>query len=408
MNVKFYYRAVMPEGRVTTGSIEAASADDVRESIRSQGLLLLAVSPASQAHGLVTNLLSYDILGGKLSHPELAYCTKQLSVMLRAGQDLDQALHFVAKSSRKDVTRKIFMQIRAAVRNGSSLASALEQHSSSFPFLYVGLVRAAEAGGTLPVIFQRLSDLLERQRALRSVVISSVIYPTFVLITGAATVTFMFDYVFPQLVQAFNDTDTDLPRLTQLVMSVGQGFNSYGAYVGCSLPIAFIVVAQLLSRSSLRHWWDNMLLRLPIMGDLIRELIAARLTRCLGTLLENGVPLVNSLDISCGVVGNRSAVAALQLATEGAKEGSSLSQSLQYSNAFPARMIDLLRLGEETGKLSRLSLFAAETHEEQVGIAFKRLSQLLAPTMLLIVGIIVAVIVSSLLMAFLAVDGLPP
>jgi len=397
----------MPEGRVTTGLIEAASADDVRESVRRQGQLLLAVSPAGQANGLITKLLLYNILGGKLSHPELAYCTKQLSVMLRAGQDLDRALYFLAQNSRNDLTRKIFIQIRGAVRNGSSLAAALEQHSSSFPFLYVGLVRAAEAGGTLPLIFERLSNLLERQSALRSVVISSAIYPILVLITGAATVTFILNYVFPDLVQALNDAGMDLPPLTQLVMSAGQAFNSYGVYVGSSSPIAFIMIIRILNRSRVRHWWERILLRLPVIGDLMRELIAARFSRCLGTLLENGVPLVNSLGIASAVVGNYRAVAAVELATEGAKEGRSLSQSLQYSNAFPARMIDLLRLGEETGQLARLSLFAAETHEEQVETAFKRLGQLLAPTMLLIVGVIVAVIVASLLMAFLAVNRPP-
>jgi len=398
----------MPEGTVTTGLIEAASADDARKSIRSQGLLLLAVSSPSQAHGVITNLLSFDILGRKLSGPELAYCTKHLSVMLRAGQDLDRALNFLAKNSRNALTRAIFTQIRGAVRSGSSLAAALEQHSSSFPFLYVGLVRAAESGGTLPLIFERLSELLERQRALRSVVISSAIYPILVLITGAATVTFILNYVFPDLIQAFNGAGMELPQLTQLVMSAGQAFDSYGAYVGCSLPVAFIVIIRTLSRSSVCHSWDYILLRLPVMGDLMRELIAARFSRCLGTLLENGVPLVNSLGIACGVVGNWSAVAAIKLATEGAKEGRTLSQSLQYSNAFPARMVDLLRLGEETGELARLCLLAAKTHEEQAEIAFKRLGQLLAPTMLLIVGVIVAVVVSSLLMAFLAVNGLPP
>jgi general secretion pathway protein F len=403
----YHYSAILPGGKITTGLVEACNERAVLEAIRGQEGLLLAVGTRDKKSSMFSNLLSLDFASGKMYRREVADCTRELSVMLGAGQDLDRALLFLVNRSKKKRVRKILIQVRDAIRDGSSLAGALAQHPSSFPLLYTGLIRAAEAGGILNATFDHLADLLERERALRSVVATALIYPTILVVVGILIVIFLLNQVLPQFVPLLYDAGAAVPLPTQIIIAVGQALNLYGIYAGVLLAIITVFGWQALAVPAVRYSSNCILLQLPLVGYLMRELIAARFSRCLGALLESGVPLVTALGITCDVIGNTAAVAAVRLATEGAKEGAGLAQSLEGSRAFPERMIDLLRLGEETGQLAKMSLRAAEIHEDQCRIAFQRLTELLAPALLVALGLVVTGVVISVLMPILAIE-LPP
>jgi general secretion pathway protein F len=253
---------------------------------------------------------------------------------------------------------------------------------------------------------ERLADLLEKQRALTSSVISALIYPVILLVAGIGSIVLLLTQVLPQFVPLFEQAGATLPRPTQIVIALGHAVSAYGIYIAALTAIAVIAGRQALTRPNIRLWWDRTLLRLPVIGALARELLAARFARTLGTLLQNGVPLVGALAIVSDVIGNAAAEAAVRTATESAKGGAGLSRPLQQSGIFPIRTIYLLRLGEETAQLATMSLRAAEIHEEQSRIGIERLTALLVPVLILTMGVAVAGIVSSLLLAMLSLNDL--
>ncbi len=403
----FRYTAITASGETATGLMEAPSEQALIELLRRQGSLPMRAEPADRSPGLLQSLLGAEFgRGGRLSGQDLAEVTRELAVMLGAGQDLDRALRFLVDTAQKKQVRTILTQVREAVRDGSPFAAALQQHPASFPNLYIGLIRAGEAGGMLANTLDRLADLLEKQRALRASVVSSLIYPIILLVAGIGSIVLLLTQVLPQFVPMFQQAGAALPRPTQIVIALGAFVSGYGLYVAVALAVLFVAGRQALARPGPRLWWDRNLLRLPIIGTLSREVLAARFARTLGTLLQNGVPLVGALGIVADVIGNTAASAAVRAATESAKGGAGLARPMQQSGLFPVRTVYLLRLGEETAQLGGMSLRAAEIHEEQSRIGIQRLTALLVPVLILTMGVAVAGIVSSLLLAMLSLNDL--
>jgi general secretion pathway protein F len=403
----FRYTAITAAGETTTGLMEAPSEQALLDILRRQGSLPMRTEPADTRSGFLAGIMGAEFGGGRrLSGQDLAEITRELAVMLNAGQDLDRALRFLCDTATKKHVRVVLGQVRDAVRDGSQFAAALQQHPRSFPRLYIGLVRAGEAGGMLAPTLDRLADLLERQRALTSSVISSLIYPAILLVAGIGSIVLLLTQVLPQFTPMFEQAGASLPRPTQFVIALGAFVSNYGLYVAVLLVVGVIAAQQALQRPAPRLWWDRTLLRLPVAGSLAREILAARFARTLGTLLQNGVPLVGALGIVADVIGNAAAVAAVRAATESAKGGAGLSRPMQQSGIFPVRTIYLLRLGEETAQLGGMSLRAAEIHEEQSRIGIERLTALLVPVLILTMGVAVAGIVSSLLLAMLSLNDL--
>jgi len=403
----FRYTAITPAGETATGLMEAASEQAVIDILRRQGSLPMRAEPADRGPGFLSSLLGAEFGSGRrLSGQDLAETTRELALMLTAGQDLDRALRFLVDTAPKKHVRAILTQIRDAVRDGSPFATALTRHPTSFPNLYVGLVRAGEAGGMLAGTLERMADLLEKQRALRSSIVSSLIYPAILLVAGIGSIVLLLTQVLPQFVPMFEQAGASLPRPTQIVIALGAAVSGYGLYAALACVLLFVAAQQTLARPGPRLWWDRTILRLPVFGGLAREVLAARFTRTLGTLLQNGVPLIASLGIVADVIGNSAAAAAVRTATESVKSGAGLSRPMQTSGIFPIRTIYLLRLGEETAQLGGMSLRAAEIHEEQSRMGIERVTALLVPVLILTMGVAVAGIVSSLLLAMLSLNDL--
>ena len=403
----FRYTAILASGETATGLLEAPSEAAVVELLRRQGSLPVRAEPADRAGRPFAAILSAQFGGAQqLSGQDVAEATRELAVMLGAGQDLDRALRFLVDTAERKHVRTLLTQVREAVRDGAPFATALAQHPRSFPRLYVGLIRAGEAGGMLANTLERLADLLEKQRALRSRVISALIYPAILLVAGIGSIIMLLTQVLPQFVPMFEQAGATLPRPTRIVIALGHAVSAYGLYAAVVLVILVMAGRQALLRPNVRLVWDRTLLRLPVSGALARELLAARFARTLGTLLQNGVPLVGALGIVSDVIGNSAAEAAVRTATESAKSGAGLSRPLQQSGIFPVRTVYLLRLGEETAQLGTMSLRAAEIHEEQSRIGIERVTALIVPVLILVMGAAVAGIVSSLLLAMLSLNDL--
>jgi general secretion pathway protein F len=403
----FRYTAITPAGEVTKGSMDAVSVAAVIEALRRQGNIPVRADPAASGGGFLAGLLATPLGGAaRLRRQDVADMTRELAIMLGAGQDLDRALRFLVETAPNRRVAGVLDQIRAGVRDGGTLAATLARHPASFSKLYVGLVRAGEAGGTLAGTLERLALLLERERSLSATVTSAMIYPALLLLAAVGAIALLLTEVLPQFVPLFQQNGAALPASTQFLISLGDAVGSYGWYALAALLAAALGVRQALRQPGFRLPFDRFVLRLPVLGGLSREIVAARFSRTLGTLLVNGMPLVAALDTVRDAIGNLAAVAAVEAATGNAKGGGSLSRALGDSGVFPLRTIYLLRLGEETAQLGAMALRAADIHEENTRIGVQRLISLLTPTITIVMGAAVAGIVSSLLVAMLSLNDL--
>ena len=401
----FRYVAIDPAGKFARGIMEAADEATVVALLQKQGHIPMRAELAKRG-GRFGGLLTMELGSGGLRAQDVANFTRELSIMLGAGQDLDRALRFLVETAPTARVRAVMEQLRDTVRDGGSLATALAAHPRGFSRLYVGLVRAGEAGGTLAPTLERLAELLERQRSLSANIKSAMIYPALLLVAAIGSVTLLLTVVLPQFVPLFQQNGAALPASTQMLITAGDLVANYGLYALVVLLLLLLAARQALRRPGPRLVVDRMLLRLPVIGSLARETLAARLTRTLGTLLLNGVPLIGALAIVRETIGNLAGVAAVDIATLSARGGAGLSRALGEAGIFPTRTIHLLRLGEETAQLGAMSLRAAEIHEEKARVGIQRLVALLVPAITIIMGAVIAGIVSSLLLAMLSLNDL--
>jgi general secretion pathway protein F len=402
----FRWSAVNPGGDVARGVMEAPDRAAVVERLQRQGQIVLRADLAAGRGGRA-DLLQIELGRNRaLDKSSLSEVTRELSIMLGAGQDLDRALRFVVENTRNARARGILGNVRDKVRSGSSLAAALAAEPRSFSKLYIGLVRAGEAGGTLPATLDRLATLLERERSLAANLRSALIYPALLIVAAIGSIVLLLDYVLPQFAPIFEQAGAELPAATRVLMTVGTVVGALAPWLFLALLAGGLIARQLLMRPAYRLKVDRMVLRLPVVGGLLRETLAARLTRTLGSLLQNGVPLIPALGIAKDALGNLAAAAAVEAAALGAKGGDGLARPLAAAGVFPARTIHLLQLGEEAAQLSSMALKAADIHDEQARLMMQRLVALAVPMITIAMGLAVAGIVSALLTAMLSLNDL--
>ncbi len=402
----YRWSAINPGGDVVRGVMEAPDRAIVVERLQRQGQVVLRADPADGRRGW-SDLLQIEFGRSRgLDKTTLGEITRELAIMLAAGQDLDRALRFVVENTRNPRAKAILGNIRDKVRSGSSLAAALAAEPRSFSRLYIGLVRAGEAGGTLPATLDRLATLLERERSLSANLRSAMIYPALLIVAAIGSIVLLLDYVLPQFTPIFEQAGAQLPAATRALMTVGTLVGAATPWLLLAVLAGVLIARQLLLRPGYRLKVDRLMLHLPIVGGLLRETLAARLTRTLGSLLQNGVPLISALGIAKDALGNTAAAAAVEAAAVGAKGGGGLARPLAAAGLFPARTIHLLQLGEEAAQLSSMALKAADIHDEQARLLVQRLVALAVPMITIAMGLAVAGIVSALLTAMLSLNDL--
>ena len=401
----FRFMAVNRAGQIVHGQMEGQDEAHVIASLQRDGSIPMRAELADK-QSFFAGLLALQLDRGGLGRQDVTNFTRELSIMLGAGQDLDQALRFLVSSAPKPAVARRLGQLRDAVRDGGSLAAALALQPSSFSRLYIGLVRAGEAGGALGPTLERLALLLERQRRLTATIISAMIYPALLTLVATGSVTLLLTVVLPQFVPLFAQNGAPLPGSMQLLLGIGAFIGGVGPYMFVALVLLALLTRRWLRYPRPRLALDRFLLRLPGLGGLLREVLAARFTRTLGSLLINGVPLIAALGIARDAIGNHAAVAAIDRATSSAKGGAGLAQPLAASGIFPLRTTHLLQLGEGTGQLGPIALRAADIHDEKVQLALQRLVALLVPVITIVMGVVVGGIVSSLMLAMLSLNNL--
>ncbi len=401
----FRYTAIGRAGERLAGVMDAATQAEVIARLQRQGTMPIRTESADQASRWAW-LTQLDFSGRRgLRKQDVAELIRELATMLTAGQDLDRALRYMQEAAPTR-TRATVTGLRDAVRDGSPLSTAMARYPATFPAMHVGLVRAGEAGGNLGPTLSRIADLLDRQRALASTVTSALIYPAVLFVAMIGAVTLLLTQVLPQFVPMFEQSGAALPASTQFLIAVGQFVQDDGLFLLLAALMLAVLGHAALRQDRLRLIFDRIVLRLPVVGSLTQEVLAARFTRVLGTLLSNGVALIPALVIVRDAMGNQGARTAVDQASVTVRGGGPLTRDLETAGVFPARTIHLLRLGEETAQLAAMALRAADIHEEKTRLATQRLTALLVPAMTILMGVAVGGIVASLMTAMLSLNNL--
>jgi len=403
---RFRYTAIDGAGKMVRGAVEAASPAMVADQLHGQGRMLLRADEVGSG-GRLLDLLHTDVaIERGLSKAVIAHFTRELSVMLSAGQDIDHALRFLVESSEDTRVHRILEAIRNQVRSGKSLAASVSEHPKIFSRLYVSLVRAGEAGGNLAESLANLADLLEREAKLAATVQSAMTYPTLLVVVAIGTIVMLLTYVLPQFTPIFEQAGARLPRPTRILIGIGDVVRHDGLWMLLLALITVVAVQRALKEPKTRMAVERFALRLPIVGQLTRRAQAARFMRTLGTLLGNGVSLVGALVIGRGVLGHLVAAQVVERSASEVKAGRRLAAALGEGNFFPVQTVHLIALGEETGRLSEMALRAADIHDEQVRQSVQRLVSIMVPAVTIVMGLVVAGIVGSLLVAMLSLNDL--
>lgn len=402
---RYRYEAVDAAGETLRDELEAPTPDAAVEQLRDRGLLPLSVNEAKG--GLFRGGLGQPLFSKRraLSRKAIGLFTQQLASLLGAGMPLDRALTILIGVAEDEQSKTLLERVQEKVRGGSALADALEAQGA-FSRFYLNMIRAGEAGGALETVLKRLNEFLERSQALRETVTSALIYPTILLTVAALSVIILLTFVVPQFERLFADAGKALPLATQIVIAIGNGFQHYWWAGLLVIGLIVMTVRRQLSQPENRARWDHWLLRLPLIGDLIAKVETARLSRTLGTLLGNGVSLLNALTIVRETLSNQVLAVALGEVAEHAKTGRGLAEPLLETGNFPKLAVQMIRVGEETGQLQEMLIQVADTYDGEVQTAVKRMLTLLEPALILGLGVIIASIIMSILVAILSLNEL--
>lgn len=401
---QFHYKALNGAGAVVKGVFEAPSKDVMLKQLRAQGLYPLNAAERT-ASGALGDFVQRFRARNRVSQRALGVATQELAMLLKAGLDLDRALAVLTGLSDIGTLRGPLLEVREKVRKGAGFADALGA-SPGFPKFYVSMVRAGEFGGTLATSLQRLADYLARTLAVREAIVSALIYPSLLLLTAGASVMVILVFVLPEFQSLFADAGKSLPLPTLIVMDAGDALRSYGLVILLALVAFAIWFRQSLARPEFRYKVDQLSMRIPVLGPVLVSIEVERLMRTFGMLLASGIPVPSALALSKDVLSNTVLTRALNEAASSLREGERLAQRLARTEIFPPMTIDLIQIGEESGKLDEMLLRQADLDEVRIKHKVDTLLALLVPLLTIMLGLVVAGLIASLLVAILSVNDL--
>ena len=398
------YLALDTSGRERRGSVRAATQEDARARLSARKLYVVRMEASTGA--APPPLLS----GGfrfrkKLTAKQLTLFTRQVATLVQVSP-IEEALRTIARQSEQEQVQRILLSVHGAVLEGRRLSEAMAREPASFPPLYRAMVSAGESSGTLPHILERLANLLERQAQVRGKVLSALAYPIVLSIVATFVVFSLMVFVVPKVVEQFEDVGQELPLLTRIVIALSDFLASWWWALGLALAAAVLLAGRALRHEKLRLRFDARLLRLPLLGRLLRDLHAARMARTLSTMIASRLPLLEGLKLTTQTMHNRALRAASADITESIRTGGSLSAALRRAAIFPPLLVYLAASGEASGKLDLMLERAADYLEREFDSFTATALSLLEPAIIVIMGGIVALIVLSILLPILQLDTL--
>lgn len=342
----------------------------------------------------------------KVSEQQLADSTRDLATLLRAGVPLDRALSIMISLVEEPALKSLLADVRQEVKQGATLADAMEKQGKVFSRFYLNLLRAGESSGTLELVLERLAEQMEANKEMRDALISALIYPAVLVFVAVTSVLILLTYVVPQFTQMFEGVDQILPLSTRITIGVGEFLQNYGWLLLAVIALIVWTIQRQLQTTDGALKWHQRLLDLPLAGTIIVKMEVARFARTLAILLHNGIPLLKALAIVKDTMSNRVLAAGIERVAGSLREGQSLAKPLAEVTDFPRFAIHMIGVGEQTGNLEEILQQVADTYDRDTQTTIKRALALLEPVLILVLGVVIAAVIISILVAILSVNDL--
>ncbi len=399
----FKYKAKNNLGKIVEGTIDANAESGVAVALRQKRLELISASPAG---GLTSLLSALTRKGGKVTTKDIVVFSRQFSTMVNAGLPILQGLTIVAEQAENPDFRVVMNKVRDDISNGVPLSEAMAKFPKVFNTLYVNMVKAGEQGGILDVIFERLSEYMEKAEGVSRKVKSAMMYPIVVMSVAVLVVIFLMVKVVPTFRDVFASFGAKLPAPTQFLIDVSDFLASKKSFIIVVFLVAvWFAVSMYRKTKAGAYNWDMMILKIPIFGILARKAAVAKFARTLGTLIKSGVPIMDALETVAKTSGNLVLEKAVSNARDSVSEGKTLTQPLKESKVFPPMVTQMINVGEETGALDAMLNKIADFYEAEVDAAVEGLTSIIEPILIVFLGVTIGFIVVAMFMPMFSIGN---
>jgi type IV pilus assembly protein PilC len=376
-------------GQTARGEVNAADRDAAIGQLRSQGITVATIEERKKAK-------AFGEKKQKITDKDLVVFTRQFATMIDAGLPLVQCLEILSSQTDNKTLGKLLNEVKLDVEAGATYADALKKHPKVFDSLYCNMVRAGEAGGMLDTILQRLAKQMEKAAKLKAQIKSAMVYPAAIVAVAIIVVSVLLVWVIPIFAKMFADFGGSLPALTQFVIDISNFMQKYIIFMAIAVGIGLWLLKRYYDTPVGRLKIDGLSLKMPVLGDLIRKIAVARFTRTFGTLIQSGVPIMDSLEIVARTAGNVVVENAIMAARTSVGEGKTLAEPIGKTGVFPPMVVQMISVGEATGALDAMLSKIADFYDEEVDTAVAMLTSLLEPALMVFLGTVIGFIVIAM------------
>ena len=400
----YLYSGKSASGHPTKGEIESSSQAQAVATLKQRQVTVTAIEVRRSLLARM-NAVKIPGLGKKIKTKDLAIFTRQFATMIDAGLPLVQCLDILASQNDNDDFKAVLLDVKANVEGGSTFAEALKKHPKVFNQLYVNLVAAGEVGGILDTILNRLSNFMEKNEKLKGKVKGALSYPVAVIVIALIITTALLVFIVPVFEDMFKDFGQALPAPTQFVVFLSNSIKNSWYFILAFLIGTAIIIRQAYKTDKGRHFFDKLLLKSPVVGDLLRKTAVARFSRTLGTMISSGVPILESLDLVAKTADNVIIEDAIMKARVSLSEGKNLADPLAETKVFPGMVTSMIAVGEQTGAMDTMLSKIADFYEDEVDVAVEALTSLIEPLLMVFLGVVIGGLVISLYLPIFSIAG---
>lgn len=405
----YAYKAADSSGNVVKATIESQDEAGAVVHIQEKGLIPISVEIAGRQQHLMRIGLQnpLDLLLNRITGKDVMFFTQDLTTLLQAGLPMDRSLAVLVNVTEKARFKTIIADMLKSVQGGASLSDVLAKYPAIFSNLYVNMVRAGETGGALEDVLERLGIYLQSTQELKEFIVSALVYPIFLICVSGVSIIILMTYVIPRFAVIFKDLGGDIPLTSRLLLDMSYLLRNYWWVLIAGFIAVVFALRKYKSTEQGRWKIDRLKLKLPLIRDLVQKVEVARFTRTLGVLMRSGVPILQGIDLVSRIVNNRVIARSLQQVHDRVKEGDHLAKVLESEGLFPQLALQMITVGEETGRLEEMLLRVAGNYENALKNLVKRFTSFLEPAMILAMAVVVGFIVISMLMAIFSMNELP-
>ena len=390
----YEYKALNKKGKNVSGLIDAENIRNATIKLRNSNIF-----PASMSEidlGTDKQKTGITFFQSKISISEIAMMTRQLATLISSGFPLTKALNTMLPQVKKESFRRILSKIKDSIEEGNSFAGSLALYPGTFSNIYINMVKAGESSGTLDIVLERLADISEKQYKLNNKLKSAMVYPLLMTLIGTAVLFFLLTVIVPNITSIFQDMNHSLPMITQILINLSSFFQQWWILICCFIVLLFLFYNVIKKKITVLTVIDKLLLKLPVFGDLVLKISVARLTMTLGSLLENGVALLDALQIVQNVTGNKTIENALIEVIKEVDRGNELGDAMAQTKQFPYLVIQMINVGEQSGNLDLMLKKIAKVYDDDVETKIMSMTSFIEPLIIMVMAVVVGFIVLSI------------